>query len=410
MDATYAFLVGLVPEIAGWPAWAIVAISAGLPALILFHFMALTPLVYVYGERKIAAFMQDRLGPMRVGPYGVLQTIADAIKLLFKEAIFPRGVDRKLFVIAPLLVNVGAFLPFVVIPWGARLQPADLNVGVFYVSAISAISTVGLIMAGWASNNKYALFGAMRSAAQIVSYEIPSLLIILIPVLIVGSLSLQDLTLAQQGGLQSWFLFRYFPIMPVAFVCFFVAALAETNRAPFDIPEAESELVAGFHTEYSGFFFSLFFLAEYTEMFVVSAVTSVLFLGGYLAPHPALQQLGPLPMGWFWLWFKAWSLVFVMMWLRWTLPRSRVDQLMYIAWKVLLPIALVLVVLVGGLVLVPATANGFPWDRYVGWPLTLLLVGFLLVVMIRALQWNRRRERELPYPGGAAPAAGQVAR
>jgi len=409
MDATYAFLVGLVPEIAGWPAWAIVLLSAGLPALVLFHFMALTPLVYVYGERKIAAFMQDRLGPMRVGPYGVLQTIADAIKLLFKEAIFPRGVDRKLFVTAPLLVNVGAFLPFVVIPWGARLQPADLNVGVFYVSAISAISTVGLIMAGWASNNKYALFGAMRSAAQIVSYEIPSLLIILVPVMIVGSLSLQDLTLAQNGGLSYWFLFRYFPIMPIAFVCFFVAALAETNRAPFDIPEAESELVAGFHTEYSGFFFSLFFLAEYTEMFVVSAVMSVLFLGGYLAPLPALQQIGPLPMGWFWLWFKAWSLVFVMMWLRWTLPRSRVDQLMYIAWKVLLPIALVLVVLVGGLVLWPVTANGFPWDRYVGWPLTLALVGFLLVVMIRALRWNRRRAGELAYPGGAS-TAGQVAR
>jgi NADH-quinone oxidoreductase subunit H len=410
MDATYALLVSLVPEIAAWPAWAVFALTAGLPALACFTFMSLGPIIYVYAERKISAFMQDRLGPMRVGPYGVLQTIADTIKLLFKEAIYPRGVDRKLFVIAPLLVNVGAFLPFVVIPWGARLQPADLNVGVFYVSAISAISTVGLIMAGWASNNKYALFGAMRSAAQIVSYEIPSLLIILVPVMIVGSLSLQDLTLAQQGGLSSWFLFRYFPIMPVAFVVFFVAALAETNRAPFDIPEAESELVAGFHTEYSGFFFSLFFLAEYTEMFVVSAVISVLFLGGYLAPLPALQQIGPVALGWFWLWFKAWFLMFVMMWLRWTLPRSRVDQLMYIAWKVLLPIALVLVLLVGGLVLVPSTANGFPWDRYVGWPLTLLLVGFLTVVMIRALRWDKGRARELAYPTSGAATPGQVAR
>jgi NADH-quinone oxidoreductase subunit H len=410
MDATYGILASWFPEIAGWPAWAVVALAAGLPALACFTFMALGPIVYVYAERKISAFMQDRLGPMRVGPYGVLQTIADTIKLLFKEAIFPRGVDRKLFVIAPLLVNVGAFLPFVVIPWGARLQPADLNVGIFYVVSVSAISTVGLIMAGWASNNKYALFGAMRSAAQIVSYEIPSLLIVLVPVMIVGSLSLQDLTLAQAGGLQSWFLFRYFPIMPVAFVAFFVSALAETNRAPFDIPEAESELVAGFHTEYSGFFFSLFFLAEYTEMFVVSAVISVLFLGGYLAPLPFLQQLGPVPLGWFWLWFKAWFLVFVMMWLRWTLPRSRVDQLMHIAWKVLLPIALVLVLVTGGLVLHPATADGFPWDTWVGWPLTLAFVLFLTVVMVRALQWNRRRAQELAAPGAPPAPAPQVSR
>jgi NADH:ubiquinone oxidoreductase subunit H len=213
-----------------------------------------------------------------------------------------------------------------------------------------------------------------------------------------------------QDGLSEWLIFRYFPVMPLVFLIFFTSILAETNRAPFDIPEAESELVAGFHTEYSGFFFSLFFLAEYTEMFVASAVISVLFLGGYLAPLPMLQQIGPLPMGWFWLWFKAWSLVFVMMWLRWTLPRSRVDQLMHIAWKVLLPIALVLVVVVGGLVLVPATSNGFPWDRYVGWPLTLLLVGFLTLVMIRALQWDKQRARELAFSRGGAPGAGQVAR
>ena len=230
---------------------------------------------------------------MRVGPYGLLQTVADTIKLLFKEAIFPKGVDRRLFVLAPLLVNVGAFMPFVVIPWGSRLQPADLNVGVFYVVAIASLSTVGLIMAGWASNNKYSLFGAMRSAAQIVSYEIPAVMILLVPVMIVGSLSLQDITEAQYGGLGNWFLFRYFPIMPVAFLVFFVAGLAETNRAPFDIPEAESELVAGFHTEYSGFFFAMFFMAEYTEMFVFSAVATVLFLGGYQTPLPALADDRP---------------------------------------------------------------------------------------------------------------------
>jgi NADH-quinone oxidoreductase subunit H len=399
MDVTYDLLLRAFPAAANWPSWVVIAIVTALPALACFTFMALGPLVYVYAERKISGFMQDRLGPMRVGPYGLLQTVADTVKLLFKEAIFPRGVDRRLFVLAPVIVNVGAFMPFVVIPWGARLQPADLNVGVFYVVAIASLSTVGLIMAGWASNNKYALFGAMRSAAQIVSYEIPAVMILLVPVMIAGSLSLQDIVAAQAGGLQHWLLFRYFPIMPVAFVCFFVAGLAETNRAPFDIPEAESELVAGFHTEYSGFFFAMFFMAEYTELFVFSAVATVLFLGGYQAPLPSLQQLGPLPTGWFWLWFKAWFLVFVMMWLRWTLPRSRVDQLMHIAWKVLLPIALVLVAVVGFLVLTPATTGGFWWDRWVGWPITIGIVLFLFYVMIRALQWNRRRAHELAVQG-----------
>jgi NADH-quinone oxidoreductase subunit H len=284
-----------------------------------------------------------------------------------------------------------------VIPWGSRLQPVDLDIGVFYVTAIAALSTVGLIMAGWASNNKYALFGAMRSAAQIVSYEIPAVMILLLPVMLVGSLSLHEITMAQAGGLQNWFLFRYFPIMPVAFLVFYTAGLAETNRAPFDIPEAESELVAGFHTEYSGFFFSMFFLAEYTEMYVFSAVASVIFLGGYLTPFPngVLQTLGPVPLGWLWIVLKSWSLVYVMMWLRWTLPRSRVDQLMHIAWKVLLPISLGLVVVVGGLALWPATANGFPWDGIAGWICAVALLVFLFTVMLRALAWNRRRASEL---------------
>ncbi|PYQ45029.1 MAG: NADH-quinone oxidoreductase subunit H [Acidobacteria bacterium] len=331
----------LLPE--AWPDWLRVALSATIPAVLLLTFMALGPIVYVYVERKIAGFMQDRLGPTRVGPYGLLQTIADAIKLMFKEAIYPTGADKKLFLIAPCLVVLGAFLAMVVIPFGGKAQVADLNVGLFYVVAVSSLSTVGLIMAGWASNNK----------------------ILLGIVMIVGSLSLRDIVIAQQGGLTHWFLFRYFPLMPVAFVIFFTAGLAECNRTPFDIPEAESELVAGFHTEYSGFFFAMFFMAEYTEMFVISAVASVLFLGGYWSPLPNhwLQHIGPIGLGPVWLIAKAWFLVFVMMWLRWTLPRLRVDQLMYVAWKVLLPISMVLVVAVGGLLMMPATRNGFIWDR-----------------------------------------------
>src|SRR5712691_2317885 len=312
---------GILP--AGLPYGLRLALAAGACAVILVTLMALGPIAYVYVETKIAGFMQDRIGPKRVGPHGLLQTIADALKLMFKEAIYPAGADKMLFILAPCLVVVGAFLSFVVLPFGSRLQAVDLNVGLFYVVAVSSISTVGLIMAGWASNNKYALFGAMRSAAQIVSYEIPAMMTLLTIVMIVGSLSLQDIVYAQYGGLPHWFLFRYFPLMPVAFVVFFTAGLAECNRTPFDIPEAESELVAGFHTEYSGFFFEMFFLAEYTEMFVISSVASVLFLGGFHAPHPSLQAIGALGLGWFWLIAKAWFLIFVMMWLRWTLPRLR---------------------------------------------------------------------------------------
>jgi NADH-quinone oxidoreductase subunit H len=389
------YFFGWFPE--SWADWVRVGLSAAIPAVLLLTFMALGPIVYVYVERKIAGFMQDRLGPTRVGPYGLLQTIADAVKLMFKEAIYPTGADKKLFLIAPCLVVLGAFLAMAVIPFGSRMQAADLNVGVFYVIAVSSLSTVGLIMAGWASNNKYALFGAMRSAAQIVSYEIPAMMTLVAIVMIVGSLSLQDLVYAQYGGLPHWFLFRYFPLMPVAFVIFFTAGLAECNRTPFDIPEAESELVAGFHTEYSGFFFAMFFMAEYTEMFVVSAVTSVLFLGGWQTPFPneILQRIGPLGLGPVWLVGKAWFLVFVMMWLRWTLPRLRVDQLMYVAWKVLLPIAMVLVVTVGGLVMYKPTRNGFVWDRYFGWPLTILVLGALVLWMASARLSQKRRMQDL---------------
>jgi NADH-quinone oxidoreductase subunit H len=384
----------------GQPGWLLIALAAIIPASLLITLMAVGPILYVYAETKLAGFFQDRIGPKRVGPHGILQTVADAVKLLFKEAIFPAGVDKFLFVLAPCLVVVGAFLPFVVLPLGGRLQTADLNIGVFYVAAVASLSTVGLIMAGWASNNKYALFGAMRSAAQIVSYEIPAVMVLLVIIIVTGSLSLHDITSAQLGGLPNWFIWRYFPLNIVAFLIFFTAGLAECNRAPFDIPEAESELVAGFHTEYSGFFFAMFFMAEYTEMLVISAVSSVLFFGGYLAPHEMLQDLRliGLPnvgLGAVWIIAKAWALMFVMMWLRWTLPRLRVDQLMHVAWKVLLPIALLLVILTGGLVLWKPTALGFPWDRYVGWPLTLALIAYLVVGMLRAIRWSRRRPQEL---------------
>jgi NADH-quinone oxidoreductase subunit H len=400
MDLTYRLLLQLFPGASTWPAWVVVPIAVLLPTAIIIGAVAGAPVLYVYAERKVAGFTQDRLGPMRVGPYGILQSIADTIKLLFKEAVFPRNVHKLLFLTGPCLVVTGAFLALLVLPFGSRLQILDLNIGLLFVVAVSSLSTVGLILSGWASNNKYSLFGAMRAAAQIVSYEIPEVVILLSVVVLVGSLSLQDIVFAQAGGLQHWILFRYFPLMPVAFLVFFTAGLAEANRTPFDIPEAESELVGGFHTEYSGFFFAMFFLAEYTEMFTISVLASVLFLGGWHAPLPALQSLAGLGLpqiglGPFWLVLKAWFLVFVMMWLRWTLPRLRVDQLMYVAWKVLLPVALALVLVVGLLVVLPGTRDGFPWDRFMGWPVTLALGAALLAGAAQAVRWRVLRQGEL---------------
>ena len=336
-------------------------------------------------------------GPRASGPYGLLQTVADAIKLMFKEAIYPTGVDKKLFLIAPCLVVLGAFLAMVVIPFGERSQVADLNVGLFYVIAVSSLSTVGLIMAGWASNNKYALFGAMRSAAQIVSYEIPAVMILLGIVMIVGSLSLQDIVLYQEGGLTRWMLFRYFPHHAHRVRHLLHGGAGRVQPHPLRHPgggeRARGRVPHGVQRV---------LLRDVLHGRVHGDVRDL--RGGLRAvpgrllepaaePHPA--DIGPIGLGPFWLIAKAWFLVFVMMWLRWTLPRLRVDQLMHVAWKVLLPISMVLVVAVGGLLIVPATRDGFLWDRYVGWPLTLLVFGALVLWMVGARVSKKRRVQDL---------------
>ncbi len=305
--------------------------------------LALVCVLYlVWMERKVSAHMQDRLGPMYVGGWhGWAQTIADALKLLLKEDIIPAQADRILYIVAPVLVFVGGFAAMVVLPFGAQSIVTDLNIGVFYVVAITSLSVVGIIMAGWASNNKYALYGGMRGAAQIDSYEIPAALAIMTVVIIAGSLSMQDIVRAQLGGIQRWFVFRN-PFTFFAFFVYFFCSLAEVNRTPFDIPEAESELVAGYHTEYSGMRFAFFYLAEYVNMIVVAGVATTLFLGGWSQVLPTAlmpRQLIPGPVMFT---FKVIVLIFVQMWLRWALPRVRVDQLMYVCWKVMLPFAFVL--------------------------------------------------------------------
>ena len=335
-------LIEQVPIFREFPSFVQTLLPMLLGCLVCLALVALFPLIAVWLERKISAHMQDRLGPMRVGGWhGWAQTIADGVKLLTKEDIIPKEADKLLFKLAPLVVFIGGFAAFVVLPFSDHFIVSDLNIGILYVVAVSSLGVVGVIMAGWASNNKYALFGGMRAAAQIVSYEIPTVLAILTVVIPVGSLSMQEIVRAQAGGVLNWFIFQ--PVTFFAFFIFYIGTLAEVNRTPFDIPEAESELVAGYHTEYSGMRFAFFFLAEYANMFLVSALAVTLFLGGWHGPWFP----GPV-----WFIFKSMCLVFLQMWLRWTLPRLRVDQLMYVSWKVLLPIAFVLVLAAGTVALI----------------------------------------------------------
>lgn len=325
-----------------------------LAALGVASLASVLALVGVYLERKISAHMQDRLGPMEVSTelpllrhigHGWAQTIADAFKLLLKEDIVPQDADKILHLMAPVMFFAATLAAFAVVPFSSQLVASDMNVGILYLIAISSLAVIAAILAGWASNNKWSLLGGMRAAAQIVSFEIPASLAVLVVIMAVGSLNLGEIVRFQEGGLFNWLIFKYFPFNILAFVIFFIASLAEVNRAPFDMPEAESELVAGFHTEYSGMKWAMFFLAEYANMFLVSAVAATLFLGGWASPFGDFLNSGPFPV--FWLFLKAFSLIFVQIWLRWTLPRVRVDQLMYTSWKVLTPFAFVAMLGVG---------------------------------------------------------------
>ncbi|MEN6356654.1 MAG: NADH-quinone oxidoreductase subunit NuoH [Armatimonadota bacterium] len=323
-------------------------------AVVVLVFMLVAVLYLVLKLRWVIARIQSRLGPNRTGPWGVAQTVADALKLFQKEDIIPKGADKWLFTIAPALVFIPAYLVYVVIPFGAGLTAQSLNVGVMYISAISSIGVIGIIVGGWASNNKWSLLGAFRGASQLISYEVPIILALVVPVLINGSLDLNTIVANQSGGFWHWDLFTGFPMLPLAFLMLVIAGLAEINVTPFDIMEAESELVAGFNTEYSGMKFALFFLAEFAESFTLSAIITTLFLGGY---QPPLHILGGQLTGiafsavsLFWFMAKCWVLVVFIMWVRSTLPRVRVDQLMNLSWKALIPTGLVNLLLTGAYV------------------------------------------------------------
>ncbi|MEK9640001.1 MAG: NADH-quinone oxidoreductase subunit NuoH [Alphaproteobacteria bacterium] len=303
-------------------------------------------------ERRVIGFMQLRKGPNVVGPFGLLQPFADALKLLSKETILPAGADKVTFVIAPMLTFVLALVAWAVIPFGESLVISDINVGILYLFAVSSLGVYGIIMAGWASNSKYAFLGALRSAAQMVSYEVSMGLVIITVLLCVGSLNLSDIIEAQRTV---WFALPLFPM----FIVFFISTLAETNRAPFDLPEGESELVAGYFVEYSSMSFALFFLGEYANMILMSAMTTILFLGGWLPPFD-IYPLNIIP-GPIWFILKICFVLFVFLWMRATTPRYRYDQLMRLGWKVFLPFSLIWVVLTAGFLIsfdmLPATAG-----------------------------------------------------
>jgi NADH-quinone oxidoreductase subunit H len=310
-------------------------------AVMVIGLFAVLGLVLIMMERKVSAWMQVRLGPNRVGPGGMFQTVADTLKLMVKEGMTPLNVDKFLFNLAPFIVMIVSMVVLAPLMFARNFQIWDINIGILFITAVSSISVIGILMAGWASNNKYSLLGAMRSGAQIVSYELSAGLSVLCIVVLTGSLRISDIINAQADG---WWIFKgHIPVI-IAFVIFIIAVTAETNRAPFDLAEAESELTAGFHTEYSGMKFALFFLAEYVNVFIVCAIGATLFLGGWMPLHIGNwggfnHAMDYIP-SFLWFFGKTFFLIFVIMWFRWTFPRLRIDQLLNLEWKYLLPISM----------------------------------------------------------------------
>jgi len=311
-----------------------------LIALGYLAFFAIAGLFLVWLERRVAAFFQLRIGPNRVGPFGLLQTVADALKLVSKELTMTKKADSFLYNLAPYFVIISALLALAVIPFSGQLQAFDINIGIFFLVAVSSVGVIGILLGGWSSNNKYALIGAMRSGLQVISYELSVGLSLLTMVLLTGSLQLSQIIAIQKDG---WLIVQGHIPAIIAFMIFMIAGTAETNRAPFDLVEAESELGAGFHTEYSGMKFAYFFLAEFINMFIIASIAVVVFFGGWLSPFGITASIPWLGVVWFFA--KVLVIIFLMMWFRWTFPRLRVDQLLTLEWKYLLPISLVNIVL-----------------------------------------------------------------
>lgn len=340
----HELLMSFMPE---WLATTIECVAIGVVLLLVY---ALLALFYIYFERKVCAAFQCRLGPNRVGPMGLLQSFADMFKMLIKELITLKNIDKFLFALAPYLVIIASMLSFAVLPWGKGLQIIDFNIGIFFLIAVSSIGVLGILLAGWSSNNKFTLIGALRSGAQMVSYELSIGLSVLTMVAFAGTMSVTGIVEAQEN---LWFIFSGHIPAIIAFVIYLIAGTAETNRGPFDLPEAESELTAGYHTEYSGMHFGFFYLAEYLNLFIVSGVATLLFFGGWMPLHipgwDGFNQVMDYIPSIVWFVGKAIAISFIIIWFKWSFPRLRIDQLLALEWKYLLPINLfnlVLMVLV----------------------------------------------------------------
>jgi len=385
------------PAVFGHDPWWLILIKA----LGVFVFLLLTVLVAILVERKVLGRMQMRFGPNRVGPFGLLQSIADGVKLALKEGLTPTGVDKPIYLLAPVIAVIPAFMAFAVIPLGpvvsifghkTPLQLTDLPVAVLYVLAVTSIGVYGIVLAGWASGSTYPLLGGLRSSAQVVSYEIAMALSFAAVFLYAGTMSTSGIVNAQT---HTWYIFLLLP----SFVVYLTAMVGETNRAPFDLPEAEGELVGGFHTEYSSLKFAMFMLAEYVNMTTVSALATTMFLGGWHAPWPISLIDGANSGWWPLIWFvaKVWTFLFVYFWLRATLPRLRYDQFMALGWKVLIPVSLAWIMTVAITKTLRLHGAG-PWTT------TVINVGFLVAVLVVALVWNARR-RDRTHAARPAPRA-----
>jgi NADH-quinone oxidoreductase subunit H len=333
------------------PFWTTVA-EMVLVGIAILTFYAIIGLFLVYAERKVCAFMQNRVGPNRVGPFGIFQTVADLVKLLFVELVPIKNADKFLFNLAPFIVIIASFMAIAAIPFAKGLHAVDLNIGVLYIIAVSSMGVIGILLAGWSSNNKYSLIGAMRSGAQIVSYELSVGLSLITVVILAGTMQFGAIVEAQSNG---WFIFKGHIPAFIAFVIFLIASTAETNRGPFDLAEAESELTGGYHTEYSGIKFAFFFLAEYINMFIVASIAATVFLGGWMPFHvgnwDGFNRIMDYIPPFIWYLGKTFFVVFLMMWFKWTFPRLRIDQLLTLEWKYLLPLNLINVLIMSFIVL-----------------------------------------------------------